>query len=68
MTFKGVLAICSLSAALCSIYPTASAADSASALLRTQIKLLTPFGRSPAPLPRWRACASTTAIREVFRW
>jgi hypothetical protein len=38
MTFKSMLTICSLSAALCSIRPATSAP------LRTQIKLLTPFG------------------------
>jgi hypothetical protein len=36
MTFKSVLAICSLSAALCGISPVAFAADSASAPVRTQ--------------------------------
>jgi hypothetical protein len=43
MTFKSVLAICLLGAALCGSYPAASA-DLTSAPVRTQIKLLTPFG------------------------
>jgi hypothetical protein len=44
LTFKSVLAICLLGAALCGSYPAASAADLTSAPVRTQIKLLTPFG------------------------